>query len=229
MESIYCDVAYTTLKPAGSISSTFGDPSTFPPEDWMFSTENRMWLDLVSSRARLEIVGEVIHGDLKRIIPRNETRMFNGDSFQKFTPKQGYPSQRDAKVRTELQEFGKSFPQFLDHGILALLNAIAMLPSREAKRVRELPSTRLDGGQFRLVRGDDGEVVLRTVNLVTGGRESFFELWVDLTRDAAITRYVGHRQGRQYKTIDYQYEGTRFPVWIPTGGTETRYRPDGEL
>jgi hypothetical protein len=229
MQSLSCSIAYETLVPKGILSSGFEDGREFPPEDWTYPTRNEMWMDLELRRARLEVRGQVIHADLGRLVPQNEVRLFDGENFQKFTPKEDYASQREAKVWVELQEFGENAGAFLDYGVIPLLYACAFLPAKDQSVSVTSAKAPPESGLFRITGTEDGHVILRTGNLRSRGRPSYYELWVDMERDAAIVRYVGHRSGYQWKTIDFAYDELQPAPWIPSGWNESRYKSDGRL
>jgi hypothetical protein len=230
IRAFYCEIKYTTLSPAGGSSDYYGDGRVVPANDLEYPTDCRAWIDLEHSRARLEIRGEKFHLDLERLVPRDETQLFDGQSFQTFTPKEVYQKSREATVWVELQEWGSEKRHFQDDGSRELCNAMAMLPNRRPKEIPAMPETRLDPDDFQIIRANPQLVILRSRNLTNRpNRQSYFELWVEPERDFAIRRYVGHRGGHQYKTVEYQFDDDASIPWVPSGWTETRYLGDGTL
>ena len=229
LRTLSCSIQYQTLNPKGSSSNPDDEGQEWPPEDLEYSTTNEMWMDLELNRARLEVRGQRFHADLVKLVSQHEIRMFDGSSFQKFTPKEVYQAERQAKVWVELQEWGGNVGTFLDYGVTPLLYACAMLPGKDISPSVAAAKVPLDSPSLRLRGIEDGLVVLRSGNLRSRGQPTYYDLSVDMERDAAIVRYVHYRNGNPWKTFDYEYKEPHSEPWIPSGWTECRYKSDKQL
>jgi hypothetical protein len=73
------------------------------------------------------------------------------------------------------------------------------------------------------VQGNRQVLVLRTV---LNNPASFQDIWVDVERSAAITRWINYSGGRVQAQMDIEYHETR-EGWMPSGWTINRYEPKG--
>lgn len=196
----------------------------YPAEDTFHNEVYTLAVDLDNNWAKQTFDGYVLHGEsldsikTMRVLRDYREHLYDGDVLQKYVPKSRNQTQ---KVNTELYlrtEDGKFAGRFFSPHIYPVFFGHGILPGAEQSisplRLRIPPDANLYHWRGRAANEGRPQVVLRTANLVPG-REEFYDVWVDVERQAAITRWSLVRVGEEAARCDIQYRRSD-GRWLPS-------------
>jgi hypothetical protein len=199
----------------------------YPSSDYRFEKRFNLAVDFDANHFRKELRREIFHGNLGRYLPQYIINTFDGSAFKGFAPRQentgnGYtPSLVNPDIAlggTDLTNYSGQFflwdeyPMFFAHGIFNTA------PDAKFSLKKSVDPTLLRVHGHSL-QDKQPRVVLRTASNESG---EFDEIWVDLERSAAITRWINYRPDRVAAVTDIQYQETP-QGWLPLTWTMTFY------
>ena len=234
MQAIEVVLEGTVTLPAGIKTLQIGQmmPSEwrdrpFPLEDYTYSIELRLLFDFRTNRMRTERRDQTFQTDTVQFKLRHEFWLYDGKDVQHIRPREGNTGM--GYVPSEYQtEFRYGEPRhlafILDYSYEPVFLACGRLPRFGGGSSGFTRFTAPLQPEIFHVHGaaeHDGRecVVLRTASF-DPQRETFYEFWVDVEREAAIVRARLHRQGTVRDELDIEYADGETD-WMPVRVTRT--------
>lgn len=216
------------LYPKGSPSERFSRGEQVPPDDLRCPVKQTYHLDFQGNRLRKEWRYEVYVPRVRDFTPRMAVFLYDGSLGQMYTPRRentsrGSVPDKYAYELALLDDDGTAdilewsdYPVLLAHGILdrkqSLIRPECIRPPLDRDMLRFYGNGVLKGREH---------AVLRSAPLSNRG-DDFYEVWVDVGRDSAITRWVAYLDGKEVSRLNISY-GEGKHGWMPESWEQTHY------
>jgi hypothetical protein len=222
----------TVSIPKGLYTHVLGNGDEFPPKTCQFATQLSMLIDLRGGRARRWQKGMILHLDQRNFIPYCDVDLFDGRTYQTLRPRSDNSdaSWTPGPYDSELVEQGeKRTSPFFRTADFPIFFALGIIPMTDLSIEPEHMKAAADSAFFKVVgkaaQGGRELVVVRSAPFFSRG-SGYYQLWIDLPRNAAVVRWCAYVNDQRASSIEVSYKQME-GGWFPEAWTVSSYEIAG--